>query len=236
MLVSDLYRDLSYGELSNLSLANNGDGTIRDDAKPRLILYANEALLRLHSQFTLKEQDVLVQMHAHVTFYHLLPRFALHAGTAYVPPEPLRYILDMPEEHFQGDVLSILAVHDTMGRRLALNDEHSTYSAFTPQADILQIPTPIQGQAVSVHYQTTHRRLVPDDPSQEIYLPEVLRGALTAFIAYKVFSHMNTQESTAKAAEHLQVYQGICKEAEDRNTLSTSLANSFVLFELRGWV
>jgi hypothetical protein len=234
MQLSDLYRDLSFGELSNLAIANEGNGTIREDAKPRIILYANEALLRLYSRFVIRERDLVLKMYSHITNYHLLPRFAVNAG-ATMNVEPIRYIQDLPSEPFEEEVLMILSVHNSDGTKLPLNDEHQPMSVFTPQTNVLQVPVPEQGKVLAVGYQCAHQKLVSDVDGY-IYVPQVLKGAFTAYIAYKVFSHMNTQESTGKAQEHMAVYDGICTELETKNTLSTSMSTSFDLFEARGWV
>lgn len=234
MQVSDLFRSLSFGELSNLSMANEGNGTIKEESKPKLLLYANEALLRLYSRFVIRERDVLIRMYKHITNYHLLPRFAVVAGAA-MNVETIRYIRDLPKEPFEQEALMILAVYDSNGSRLPLNDENQPLSVFTPQTNVLQVPVPEDGKYLSVSYQCAHSVLTID-PDAYIYVPEVLKGAFTAYIAYKVFSHMNTQESTAKAQEHMAVYDGICTELEAKNTLSTSVSNTFSLFEARGFV
>lgn len=232
--VSDLFEKLSYGELSNLSMSNEGNGTIKDEAKPRIINYANEALLRLYTRFVLRERDVLIKMYKHITNYHLLPRFAVVAG-AEMNLEPIRYIRDLPLEPFEQQVLMILAVYDSNGHKLPLNDENQPHSLFTPQTNVLQVPLPQDGAMLNVAYQCTHKVLTidKDDP---IFVPDTLMGAFTAYIAYKVFSHMNTQESTAKAQEHMAVYDGICTEVETRNALSTSIITTTTVFEQRGWV
>lgn len=51
MNVGDFFRNLSYGELSNLSMANSGDGTIRAEDQSRVIHYTNQALTRLYVRF-----------------------------------------------------------------------------------------------------------------------------------------------------------------------------------------
>lgn len=234
MQVSDLYRSLSFGELSNLAMSNEGNGTIREQDKPRIILYANEALLRLYSRFVLRERDLLVRMYRHITNYHLIPRFAVHGG-ATMNVEPIRYIVDLPNEPFEDEVLMILAVFNSDGSKLPLNDEHQLLSVFTPQQNVLQVPVPEHGKMLSVSYQCAHQKLTSEVDGY-IFVPEALKGAFTAYIAYKVFSHMNTQESTAKAQEHMAVYDSICTELETKNTLSTSVSTSFNLFEARGFV
>ena len=234
MNVSDLFTKLSYGELSNISMAINGSGGIMEQDQPKIVNYANEALVRLYSKFNLRENDVLIEMVEHITNYHLLSRFA---ETKYDPNvEPYPYIKDLPLEPFADDVIKILSVFDSCGNQLPLNDSECSYSVFTPQANVLQVPQPVTGVALSVHYQASHPTLSESRQDEEIQLPLVLEGALTSFIAYKVYSHMNTQEATAKAQEHFATYQSIVDSVIESDTASTSVSVSNSRFHKRGWI
>jgi len=239
MNVNDLYAKLSYGELSNLAISNEGDGTILEAARPKVILHANEALLRLYGKFVLKEKELLLQLYDHITMYHLLPRFS----TNYVPvdapddDEEIRYILDQPEELFEGDIHKVLAVYRSNGPKLPLNDNEQFTSVFTPQPLILQVPDPVSGLGLSVQYQAKHPTLTGGDSgAEEIELPEALHSALTSFIAYKVFSHMNTKDSAGKSQEYFATYTSICRDVQENDLVNTSLSNSSAKFHYRGWV
>jgi hypothetical protein len=234
MQLLDLFESLANGELSNLSMAEGG--IIANPSQPKIVLYTNEALLRLYSRFRLKEEDVLLQTYEHITFYHLQPKFAV----SYVPPmgtdpEPIRYILDHAQEPFQGDVIRILSVFDNNGCRLPLNDDNQVFSLFTPQFNCLQVPQPKSTLTLSILYQAKHAKLT-GVLTEELFVPDILLGALTAFIAYKVFSHMNTQESTSKAQEHIANYEAICADAEDKDLVGTSVSLTNSRFDIRGWV
>lgn len=236
MTLEDLFLSLAQGELSNLSLADDSGGGLTISGQRRVTNYANQALLRLYSRFVLKEKDLVLQMHEEITFYHLVPRFARN----FIPPspeedEPIRYILDLPEEPFLGDIIKVLVAYDAKGRRLPLNDDAHPHSLFTPQANLLQVPRPHDHDGISLIYQAKHRKLT-GAPDEEIALPEVLLEAFNAYIAYKVFSHMNTQESTAKAQEHLMLYEALCVEAETKDLVNTSISTSNTRFHARGWI
>jgi len=234
MNISDLYKTLSYGELSNLSIGMEGSGKITDDAKPRIIHYANEGLTRLYGRFILKEKDVMIELVDHITNYHLLRKYA----ESYFDPEEVRYpyIKDLFNEPFTEDVIKILAVYNSRGHKLPLNDNNRADSVFTPTGKILQVPRPVRGTALSVLYQAKHDELLHDREDQEIALPDVLQGALVAFIAYKVFSHMNTDVSNVKSQEHLSIYSTICDEVEQHDLVNTSISTTNSRFEKLGWV
>jgi len=236
MTLGELYEALSYGELSNLSMSGEGSGTIDDASQPKVLLYANDGLLRLYSKFVLNEKSVLIEQYEHITFYHLLPRFAVNYTPAgYSDTEEIRYIIDTPGELFLDDVIKPLQVYDSINGRLPLNDDNNTYSVFTPQAKCIQVPNPVDERMMSVSYQARHP-IILGELDEIVYIPDVLMSALTAYIAYKVYSHMNTQESTTKAQEHIQLYEAICVSAKDNDLLGTSISVTNTRFEQRGWI
>jgi hypothetical protein len=241
MLVSELFKKLSVGELSNLAMSGNGNGTpmgsgtILAASQPKLINYANEALLKLYSRFVLKENDVLIVLYDYITFYHLLPQFSLCYSGPIITGNSVKYILDSPGEQFQDDVIKILTVYNNIGRKLALNDDTDPWSVFTPQAKVLQITSPEHWKMLNVRYQQRHSPL-HGDLDQIIEAPEIIWGALTAYIAYKVFSHMNTAESTAKSQEFEATYEKTCIEIVDGDLVNSSISQTNTRFHKGGWI
>ena len=233
MNIEDLFRNLSYGELSNLALSGEGSGNIVESARPKIIMYANDALTRLHTRFPLRTKDVLVEMYAHITNYHLLPRYARNTSPQV---EKYAYILDLPLEPFIDEVIQIESVFDTHGCSIPLNDDGNPRSVFTPQSKVLQVPHPVAGAALNVVYRTKHDNLEHEKLDQPIFLPETLHSAFTAYIAYKVYSHMNTVEATNKAQEHLAFYESVCGEVNQHDTLNGSVSTTNQRFEERGWI
>lgn len=233
MKLSDLYSKLSYGVLSSLGMAGEGDGTIKDKKKPAIVGFANEALLRLYTRFPMKQNDVLIEMHSHITNYHLLRRFAVSNEDS---PERYRYIRDLPLEPFLEDVIKVLAVYDSFGRELPLNDPNDPDAVFIPEANVVQIPRPSMCQAVSVMYQAKHLPLSVDDPDMEITLPDVLHSALFAYIGSLVYEGLEMEGSNVKAANMMAKFDGICAEAEAFDSLNVSESYTKTKFDSRGWV
>ncbi|WP_421991661.1 hypothetical protein [Roseococcus sp.] len=236
MKLVDFFAKLSFGELRNLALANEGDGTITEAGQPTIVHFLNEGLKAIYGDFLLIQKDLLVLMREDITNYHLLPRFAVQ----YEPlgsrdNEPFRYILDLPDEPFLGDVVRILAAFDSYGEKLPLNDQALPDSLFTPQLRTLQVPRPVDGAALSVLYQAAHPKIV-GDLEEEVEIPDNLEEALLEFVAYKVFSSMNTAVSTAKGIEHFQRYTAICAGVVSKDLVSTSIVTTNTRFEQRGFV
>jgi hypothetical protein len=235
MNITDLFASLSYGELSNLAMSVDASGVIRVQDQPKILNAANEALLLLHSKFILSAKDIWIEARKHITYYHFDIRFA--ESNILNSSENDFYIKDLRGEPFTGDVIKVLNVFDQFEYDLPLNDVEHTRSVFTPQPRMLQIPDPVDFALYNVVYQAKHPTLIlSEELDQEIDLPDVLHSALKAYIAYRVHSNMNTQEATAKAAEHLQNYIGICQNAVEYDLVNTSNHTTNVKFNRNGWI
>lgn len=242
MNVNELFRRLSFGELSNLSISGEGSGELAADKHPQIIQYINEGLLRLFTRFNLREKDIVIVQIAEFTSYPLKRRFTVSAALG-DPDE--RFIQDAPPaEPFLEDVIKILEVHDSRGWERILNDKERYDSLFTPAADVLQIPDPLPGVALSVLYQARHEVLRDETVDEEladvllaqtIDLPFALEGALQAFVAHKVYSHMNGAENLQKSQEYLATADAISREVEDRDTVNQSFATTHHKLHLRGF-
>lgn len=234
MNVQELFRRLSYGELSNISLGSEGTGTIPEAKRAQVVHYANESLLRLYSRFVLRENDLILQTHEFITSYHFQPRFAV-TNTEPCPGTTL-YIIDHEGDPFQDDLIKVMTVTDMNNCPYPLNDREDCRSLFTPQPNVLQVPNPIQDQILAVGYQARHPLLSYTDLEACIELPSVLEGALTAHIAHMAYSNMNGQENSAKASEHLAKYEMICGEVVERDLVSSSSSTTNSKFHERGFV
>ena len=69
MILSDLFRRLSYGELSNLSMGNSGSGTIAPEKRNQVTHYINNALLVLTTDLPLVIKNVNIEL---FEFYSVL--------------------------------------------------------------------------------------------------------------------------------------------------------------------
>lgn len=235
MNLNELFSDLALGELSNLAMAENG--TIVGKSRPRIVTYTNEGLLALYSKYVLKESNMLIEMREAVTNYHLLKRYALSQYDPANPPDrwTMPYIIDNLGEPFQEDVIKILSVYNSFGMKMPLNDIENPISVHSPQSTVLQVPLPIAGQALSLEYQARHPKLDLCDCESEVILPDSLHAALRAYIASKVFMHMNTVENTAKGQEHMMTYKNICADVVEMDLVNTTSSTTNVRFHKRGW-
>lgn len=236
MLVSDFLERLSLGPLSNLSLSNEGDGTIVAGKIPAIVNHVNDALLRLFTRFNLSEKELIVETHDATTNYKLHSKYAQSRQDDFPALTP--HIIDQFKP-FTDDLVRVLAVHGSNGRPYPLNDDGASLSLFTPQVNVLQVPAPWVGVPLFVMYQAKHPKLESTGTgfmSVEIDLPTVLEEAALSYVAHRVFANMSGQEHIAVAAVHLTSYENICSEVQDKDLVSASLSQSNTKFEMRGFV
>jgi len=231
MLLNDLYNMLAYGELSNHHMASAGDGTLLLAKRPQIVHFANEALTRLYTKFVLKEKSCIVELQEGNTLYRLLPEYSTTGFDNSVVDAP--YIRDTVNEPFLDDVLKVLAVYTNYGGQRPLNDSNNCWSVNTPTVKTLQVNMVRSNEVLAVTYQAKH--VILDGTNQEIELPSPLHGALTAFIAYKVYFNMNTPESQTVSQGHLAMFNSICADTTEADALNLSISGVNTRFNLGGW-
>jgi hypothetical protein len=236
MNVTEFVGRLSRGPLSNLSMSNEGDGTIVEAKLPAVIDYLNEGLLKIFTRFDLLEKEVILEQIDGVTRYELDSRYALTKAAE--NPTLQHYIIDSIANPFTDDLLKVLSVWKagTVNPiRLPLNDDNNSCSLFTPKSDLLQVPEPVDAEPLYLIYQARHPILTQDEMEAEIEIPAVLEEPLLAYVAHKVYFYMNGQEHSQKAAEHLSSYEAGCNEIVETDMVSSSLSFTSSKFNDRGF-
>ena len=238
--ISDLFRQLSYGELSNLAISDSGSGDIIEAKWPQLIQYTNEALTALYSRFVLSEKELVVEQVAGETRYPLTSTYAVFGGAGSGVPN--HFILDTVDAPFKDDLIRVLAVWDANGN-YPLNDKGNDLSLFTPTPLTLQVPTPVADGLLSVGYQAKHPALldeITEDVTnlldQTVDLPFYFENALQQLVAYKVFCHMNGQENIMKGQEFLAAYEADCLRTEQLDLANQTTYTGHDKLEERGFV
>ena len=226
-----------------------------------LLTIIQEGLTRLYSRFIIRERHLVLEMRVGITFYHLTKLYSMTGHDPVRVPYP--YIMDLPNDPFEEDVLKILQVTDSNNNVRPLNDPERPDSLYTVQFDVLQNSYPRDLEALFVTYQANHVPLVtyadpvpgPDpeeedqtiivepDPNdltatyaKEIMLPQALYPALDNYISYMVHMGVNTPEAQAKAMANLQIYEQICKDAERMDLVNNSMSCSNTRFQRNGWL
>src|SRR5690606_3596080 len=131
MKAQALLTQLAYSELASLSLSNEGSGVIEKSQLGKVLSFLNDGMLNLVPYFNGQIKEVMIEMHDHITNYHLVSRFA----SSQQPQEGVdyAYIKDSNRKPFKGDVAKITSVWDSYNRTRFINDEANYLSVFTQQ-------------------------------------------------------------------------------------------------------
>lgn len=233
MKLRELFAKLSFIELSNLSMANDGNGTIREADQPRLVHIVNEALKDMYSRMLLSERVLLLQS------LDWKSNYALRKEHAVMDPSPeLKYIIDTPHNIFTGDLVKVLGVCNEIGDPLPLNDSEQWASVFLPHFDVVQLTHPGFNQVFSVSYQALHPLLDVDGEDvleQEIRIPSLLEDILRARVAFGIFSAMSGQEFSTKAQQLESTYESKLSWIEQNNLIGDAGLNTNVKLHRRGF-
>lgn len=255
MNLTELLQKLSYGPLSELSVAGEGSGTVPAANIPRLVIPINDALNKLYARFNLQKRTIVLETVDGVYAYRLAPQFAQTSGSA----EPNKYIKDSPAQPFTGDVLQVI---DILGNQsalpvdpkyinqprledendyvsLPLNDRNDRLSWHTPSYDTLAMDYPKTGDRYFVQYRAKHAP-IPLQPEEtgavEIRIPDVLETALLSSVAASVYGGMSMESAIGKAKLHGANYEAECAFHELQNTFLQFSEDTNVKPALRGWV
>lgn len=232
MNVGDLFQRLSFGELSNLAMGEDGSGDILSSDKDKLVGHANAVLNELYSRFAHRVEFATVVLQEGVRLYRLAKTYAV-TDTTPNNTAP-RYITDSLAAPFYGNVIRIRDVvipHDP-----ELGPEPSTEHRLIGH-DGIYIPNPVAGLAISVEYQAGHPRLSqPYDEAQEITLIPILEEALEAKVASRIYSAMNGEATVAKSQLLNARYEEICAFVKTEGLLQESSVIPSNRLTKGGWI
>lgn len=215
MNVGDLFSDLSFGELRNLSLAGSGNGSIDEEDKPRVVYYARRALTRLFSRFVVKRMFIYLVQSAERQTYAITP-----AHTEYNPdPDNTeeRYLLGSAEDPFVDDLIKVLSARIVPcdefpdGLDLILNGVSDGISAKLLSHNKITFDEPVAGRTIRLELQLDHAKLpLPVDEDALIEIPPILVEALHVKIAAGIYSSMSGEEQANKSTALEMQFEGLC--------------------------
>ena len=227
---------LSQGELASVNLGGVAEQGVHPVHYPMIVNHLNLGLTDLHSRFNLKVKELYLQLVEPINVYTLHSKYRYYNTTS---TEPVKYIIDSPEEEFKDDLLSIIAVYDSAGGLIDLNSSRGNRVVFTPRYDQLQVPYYTNGELMSVAYRAMPEKLLWVDEGQSmdqvIDLPHSLIQALLLYVGYKVYGSKLDVDSVGKSNLYYQQYELSCMQSMNQGLV---LPNGFANFKLEqnGWV
>ncbi len=241
MNVGDLFAQLSFGELSNLSIGMEGAGTIIPAMQPSIVNHANNVLTQIYSRFTHNKYYVNLELVADQTKYFIRPA---HAVTALpLDNDVPRYILDTEAEPFVHELIKILDIEEAVDTNednetnIHLNDTMDADAIRTLSYDTILVPNPVAGIVLILECQVNHLplTLTTVDLAEEIVLHPLLQDALVAKVASRVYSGMNGEENAAKASRLNAEYEAACQMVNFEDFAQNSSAAVTKKMAASGW-
>lgn len=208
MKLIELFDELAQTTLSNVYLGEGG--SILEDFYPKFVAHTNAGLRQLYTRFPLRKEWTTITITEGIDLYEV-----------------------------SSDLVQLLTVMDQTGRLQVINSVNNRDSFFIKNGKYIKIPDVKPGTDIKVEYQAYHPTFtvdMVDDSNHPLELPLILVEPLKQFISYLYYTSLNTEGSTLKAQEYLQVYTALCDETEQSNSLGLSETLTPTKFGARGFV
>lgn len=221
MKLDTILKQLSFGELSQLSIGEMVDGEWPEENRDKLVLHINAALTAIHKRFFLKEKREVVPLVADTFEYSLTAT----------------------------DLIQVEQLLDADGEEVPLNVAGSALAVAMPTYRTLRLPPRVEANAdkhpldttaslTAVYRATT--QITPKDlyypPSMvEVDLPEVYLEPLLFYVASRLQAPVGMDGQQIVSNNYTQKYEMACRQLEDQGfTVSTTEQETG--FERNGWV
>ena len=248
MKLSEVFKQLSYGELSQLNIGGSGSGEINDADYDRLVAAINLGLTALHTRFPLCKKQLELQLVSGQGLYYLNRAYAVSNEESTEDP---KYILDSNDNPFMDDLLKVVDVTTAEGVRLELNRRGSEWSLHTPTLVSLQVPegmhTPTSSTpteyvtgSLLVDYQANHLYLPAGvgeyrADTVELALPYPYLEALLYYVASRMHNPVGMVNEFHMGNSYSAKYEMACQLLE-RHNVSVDQVGVTTKFSDRGWV
>jgi hypothetical protein len=186
MTLDDIYEAIATGELSQVILGNDGDGTmaIPADRRKQIRHSVQLGLTDLHTRFLIREKSFIVNRVTDKTVYLLDKRFAVsNTGST----ETTKYIDDSADP-FVDDLLKIDRIMDSEGKEVLLNEIDDELSVRTLADNLISVPAELETETLQIFFRANHpqinKYLADSAPmTVTLALPDKYLQALLYYIA-----------------------------------------------------
>lgn len=236
MKLSEIFNQLTFGELKQLGIGGFEQGAIQPASYREVVNHINLAMLNLYTRFPIKENFIYLRTQADKFVYQLVPANAVSSNPT------SGFILDSVAAPFTGDILRVGSMYDEDGNELDVNDENAEKSIYTNAYDSIQIPYATGDELITITYRAKSKVItVPQavatlDINQTVDLPEVLLEPLLVYVEYRVHKARGGEAGIAQANIAKQHYEMLCVDIEKRNVLRNANNTTNLKPKLNGWV
>jgi hypothetical protein len=249
MYLQEIFDQLTYGELSQLSIGGGEAGVINEANYPRVLQHINLGLTALFKRFTLKEGRVKLMFVPGQTVY---PVTSAHAQSNLRSREVNKYLVDTAALPFKDDILKIERVYADSGLEMDLNVNNSPYSFYTPNLTTLRahpdvvamlpsLPEQVKTTGVELVYRANHPKIVISlgmfDPTRvHVQLPDSHLAALLMFVASRAHNPIGVTNEFNAGNNYNAKYEAECQKLEDEDLEVNQGGGNNERFRRRGFV
>lgn len=253
MKLSEIFSQLTYGELSQMSIGGADMGQINDTNYPQILAHINLGLTALYKRFNLKENTITLRLLSGVF------KYALHsdyADTTTGTPLITKYIEDSIALPFVNDIHKIERVYtvNTPRYELALNDHDNQYAVMTPSSCVLRVPSGIVDPTtyietvpdclITTHLEVVYRANHPiitmgfstfNPENINVELPDSHLEPLLLFVASRVHNPTGMSNEFHAGNSYYAKYEAACARLEN-DGLDVDQGSQAPRLKRNGWV
>lgn len=247
MKLSEIFSQLTTGELNQLSIGGAAQGVIDESNYEAVLNHINLGLSYIYHRFPLKESRLKLVLFPDLVSYKLSSRYSTSNTTS---GEPIKFIDDVGNP-FLDDLTKVHAVLTEAGEALPLNDNKDKYSCHTPSTHVLTVPMAVTNQYPDLpdHYKTSFLtvvyraalpKLVTDygylDPEEvEVDLPYPYLEPLLYFVASRCYHPVSLSSELNPGSSYAMKLEQACQRLELNNLAVDQGASNDRLMR-GGWV
>lgn len=236
--LDDLLRDLTYGELSQLSMGNFLPDEHESEPDPKsyaqLSSWLNLGLKAIYAEFWLASAEIYIQQYEQIETYIISSEYAVSNVTSL---QPIKYIIDTAENPFKDNLLKIESVFDEEGVELPINDITEDLSVHTPTYRSVQVPYPNNDNMFAVQYRATHEKITyapgMDPTAIEIAIPHPLHEALLWYVASRAFGSLGGDQGV-EGNDYYQKYSNRIAQVRQQGLYIQTETTNW-RFDQNGW-
>ena len=247
MKLSEIFSQLTTGELNQLSIGGAAQGVIDASNYEAVLNHINLGLSYIYHRFPLKESRLKLVLFPDLVSYKLSSRYSTSNTTS---GEPIKFIDDVGNP-FLDDLTKVHAVLTEAGEALPLNDNKDKYSCHTPSTHVLTVPMAVTNQypdlpdhyktpSLTVVYRAALPKLVTDygylDPEEvEVDLPYPYLEPLLYFVASRCYHPVSLSSEINPGSSYAVKLEQACQRLE-LNNLAVDQGASNDRLTRGGWV
>jgi hypothetical protein len=245
MKLKEIFDQLTFGELSQISIGGGEAGAIRPQDYARMVAHVNLGLTTLYKRFKLKEGRFILQLQPGVYTYQLNSQFAASNTKSRAP---VKYINDAAFP-FKDDLLKVEHIYSSSGFEFNVNNAADKLSMNTPTQRTLVVPKDIvdkldtltedlKTSTLEIVYRANHAKLGYEDVEPEdieLELPETHVDALLLFVAARVHTPSGIGEAESTGNTYFQKYEFACQQLENQD-FQIDHGTQYNKLERNGWV